>query len=101
MVFLKVLYTLFSPTCLFKSLTTDSTVYLKALGHLLPGSKDRRSSTRVLLGVMINKISAWIPKEDGLPNAQFPGVGICSLYVLMLPHMDSVMFSGSSLQQQK
>lgn len=56
----------------------------------------------VLLGVKINKIATWVPEEAGLlMHKEFPGVVLCSLYVLTLSHTDNVMFSGSRLQQQK
>lgn len=66
------------------------------------GSKDRQYSICIFLGVMINKISFWVPEKDGfLMHKEFPGVGLSSLYVLTLPHVASAMFSGSRLQQQK
>lgn len=34
------------------------------------GSKYRKPSKGVFLGVIINKISSWVPEEDGLPRAQ-------------------------------
>lgn len=34
------------------------------------GSKCRKPSKGVFLGVIINKISSWVPKEDGLSRAQ-------------------------------
>lgn len=74
----------------------------RLLNTSFQGSKDRQYSICILLGIVINKISIWVPEKDGfLMHKEFPGVGLCSLYILTLPHVDSAMFSGSRLQQQK